>query len=91
VQVLDRYRQRRRLLAGAGPEQDGPAELLADIESCGGPEGFANALGNHWPCLANELEAVAPLAICPQLVLFPSTTPNTIGDANSDGSPSVQT
>ena len=27
---------------------DGPVELFAEIEACGGPEGFADALGNHW-------------------------------------------
>jgi hypothetical protein len=47
VRVLDRYR-RRRCEAGANPEMDGPAELLAEIRSCGGPGGFADALGNHW-------------------------------------------
>lgn len=47
VQVLDRYR-RRRLAAGADPAADGPAELSAEIESCGGHQGFADALGNHW-------------------------------------------
>jgi hypothetical protein len=47
VRVLDRYR-RRRSAAGADANMDGPAELLAEIETCGGPEGFADALGNHW-------------------------------------------
>jgi hypothetical protein len=47
VRVLDRYRQRRRD-AGADPNRDGPAELLVEMECCGGPEGFADALGNHW-------------------------------------------
>jgi hypothetical protein len=47
VRVLDRYR-RRRSDAGADPDRDGPAELLREIESCGGPEGFADALSNHW-------------------------------------------
>jgi hypothetical protein len=46
VKVLNRYRSRRG--AGADPSQDGPEDLLAEIESCGGPEGFADALGNHW-------------------------------------------
>ena len=47
IRVLDRYR-RRRVEAGADPNIDGPAELLAEIRACGGPEGFADALGNHW-------------------------------------------
>jgi hypothetical protein len=47
IRVLDRYR-RRRVETGADPETDGPAELLAEIRACGGPEGFADALGNHW-------------------------------------------
>lgn len=47
VRVLDRYRRRRRE-AGASPDMDGPAELLAEIRSCNGPQGFADALGNHW-------------------------------------------
>lgn len=47
VRVLDRYRQ-RRLAAGADPETDGPAELLLEIESCGGPQGFADELQNYW-------------------------------------------
>jgi hypothetical protein len=47
IRVLDRYRRRRRE-AGARPEMDGPVELLAEIGACGGPEGFADALGNHW-------------------------------------------
>lgn len=47
MRVLDRYR-RRRLAAGADPAADGPADLLAEIEACGGHQGFADALGNHW-------------------------------------------
>jgi hypothetical protein len=47
VRVLNRYRQRRSD-AGADPYRDGPADLLSEIESCGGPEGFADALNNHW-------------------------------------------
>lgn len=47
VEVLNRYRARRRN-AGADPATDGPADVLAEIDSCGGPEGFADALGNHW-------------------------------------------
>jgi hypothetical protein len=47
VRVLDRYR-RRRSEAGASPDTDGPAELVAEINSCGGPAGFADALDNHW-------------------------------------------
>ncbi|CAM3468565.1 hypothetical protein OCAE111667_11310 [Occultella aeris] len=47
VRVLDRYRRRRRD-AGFDPALDGPKDLLAEIDECGGPEGFANALENHW-------------------------------------------
>ncbi len=47
VRVLDRYRQRRRT-AGHDPALDGPAELLDEIQACGGPEGFAQALGARW-------------------------------------------
>jgi hypothetical protein len=28
--------------------KDTPADLRVEIYSCGGPEGFADALGNHW-------------------------------------------
>lgn len=51
--VLDRYRERRRN-AGADPDLDGPAELLTEIEMCGGPAGFADALGNHWRAWARK-------------------------------------
>lgn len=47
IRVLDRYR-RRREDAGHKPVLDGPVELLAEMRACGGPEGFADALGNHW-------------------------------------------
>ena len=47
AKVLNSYRE-RRWAAGANPDEDGPAELLCEIRSCGGPEGFADAIGNHW-------------------------------------------
>jgi hypothetical protein len=47
VRVLDRYRKRRRE-AGHDPALDGPAELLAEIDACGGPDGFSDALDNRW-------------------------------------------
>lgn len=47
VRVLDRYRE-RRLHSGVDPDTDGPAELQSEIDLCGGPEGFADALSNHW-------------------------------------------
>lgn len=46
VKILDTYRERRRA-AGADPDEDGPDELLAEIRSCGGPEGFAGVVGNY--------------------------------------------
>jgi hypothetical protein len=70
VRVLDRYRRRRRE-AGASPELDGPAGLLAEIRSCGGPEGFADALGNRWrawqskaaPYKADVIQGAAQLLV----------------------------
>lgn len=44
--VLDRYRRARRE-AGGDPETDGPAELLAFIDGCGGPDAFAELVGNR--------------------------------------------
>ena len=46
VPVLRRYRAMRRAL-GADPNTDGTEELLAAADRCGGPDGFAQALGNH--------------------------------------------
>lgn len=66
--VLARYREKRQL-AGADPALDGPTELLEEIEACGGPEGFADALENHWrawsrndaPLKAHSIQQAAEL------------------------------
>jgi hypothetical protein len=44
--VLQRYRDGRRQ-AGGDPESDGPEPLIALIEDMGGPEGFADSVGNR--------------------------------------------
>jgi hypothetical protein len=44
--VLERYRAARRA-AGADPESDGPAQLLALIDDAGGADGFAELVGNR--------------------------------------------
>jgi len=57
IRVLDRYRNRRRE-AGHDPALDGPAELVAEINACGGPEGFSEALDNRWRAWSSK---TAPL------------------------------
>ncbi|VXB44002.1 hypothetical protein NOCARDAX2BIS_220133 [Nocardioides sp. AX2bis] len=47
VRVLGRYCARRDE-QGADPKRDGPDELIAEIERCGGPDEFADELDNHW-------------------------------------------
>lgn len=44
--VIARYRAQRRS-AGADPDTDRPADVRAFIESCGGPEAFAERMGNR--------------------------------------------
>jgi hypothetical protein len=44
--VIARYRA-ERLAAGDDPEADAPADVRRFIESCGGPDGFADRMGNR--------------------------------------------
>jgi hypothetical protein len=44
--VIARYRA-ERIAAGADPEADGPGDVRRFIESCSGPDGFAERMGNR--------------------------------------------
>ena len=82
LNVLHRYRAARRG-AGADPDRDTPADLIAFIGSCGGPDTFAAAVNNRQRTSSRNgiLKADAILRVAQVLVDADIQTPDALAAA----------
>ena len=82
LNVLHRYRAARRG-AGANPDRDTPADLIAFIGSCGGPDTFAAAVNNRQRTSSRNgiLKADAVLRVAQVLVDAEVQTPKDLAAA----------
>ena len=85
LNVLHRYRAARRG-AGADPDRDTPADLVAFIGSCGGPDAFAAAVNNRQRTSSRNgiLKADAVLRVAQVLVDAEVQTPEDLAAATPD-------
>ena len=85
LNVLHRYRAARRG-AGADPDRDTPADLVAFIGSCGGPDTFAAAVNNRQRTSSRNgiLKADAVLRVAQILVHADIQTPEDLAAATPD-------
>ena len=85
LNVLHRYRAARRG-AGADPDRDTPADLIAFIGSCGGPDTFAAAVNNRQRTSSRNgiLKADAVLRVAQVLVDAEVQTPEDLAAATPD-------